>query len=261
MNIPLKKYLLAALAVVVACVPAAFAQDAKKPPLIEVEKVDFKTEKMPYYDQSLKWAMTEVRFRVKPYAPTYVQDAYLNNVKMTLTLVYPKSLGAVTGGRASGSAEAREAALDAASEEAGSNAKYSYYRAEVSLAPLKIGGSSRYLRFFVPGEIVDREVRGGGEAARYWSGSAKPMAYWVSFTYDGEDVPLYKPDGKLMFPASIGGMASWARNMTKTNFERFSSEADSAASETKGLLMPQIYLPYQVWPKDTPTILREEIQQ
>lgn len=261
MNIPLKKYLLAALAVVVACVPAAFAQDAKKPPLIEVEKVDFKTEKMPYYDQSLKWAMSEVRFRVKPYAPTYVQDAYLNNVKMTLTLVYPKSLGAVTGGRVSGSAEAREAALDAASEEAGSNAKYSYYRAEVSLAPLKIGGSSRYLRFFVPGEIVDREVRGGGEAARYWSGSAKPMAYWVSFTYDGEDVPLYKPDGKLMFPASIGGMASWARNMTKTNFEKFSSEADSAASETKGLLMPQIYLPYQVWPKDTPTILREEIQQ
>lgn len=261
MNIPLKKYLLAALAVVVSFAPAVFAQDAKKPPLIEVEKVDFKTEKMPYYDQSQKWAMTEVRFRVKPYAPTYIQDAYLNNVKMTLTLVYPKSLGAVTGGRVTGSAEQREAALEAASEEVGSNAKFSYYRATVAFAGLKIGGASRYVRFFIPGEVVEREIRGGGEAARYWSGSAKPMAYWVSFSYDGTEVPLYKPDGKLMFPMSVGGAAPWARNMTKANFEKFSSDADSSVSDTKGLLMPQTYLPYNVWPKDSPTILREEIQQ
>ena len=54
MNIPLKKYLLAALAVVVSFVPVAFAQDAKKPPLIEVEKVDFKKKIYPFYINSIQ---------------------------------------------------------------------------------------------------------------------------------------------------------------------------------------------------------------
>lgn len=261
MHNPLKKSFVAILAFVATLAPVVFAQDAKSPPLIEVEKVDFTTGKVPHFDQKLNWGWTEVRFRAKPYGQ-YPQDTFLNDVKVTLTLVYPKSLASISGERAKGSAAQRAAEIDAASENAGNSAKFSYYRATVSLVGLKVDNKSRYLRFFVPGEIVDREIRGGGNGAKSWTGSAKPLVYWVSFTCNGEEVPLYNKDGKLMFRNAIGGTESYANNMAKSTFEKFQSEASGSVSDTKGLLIPQTYMPYEVWPtKDSPAILREEIQQ
>lgn len=262
MHNPLKKSFVAILAFVATLMPSVFAQEAKPQPLIEVEKVDFTTGNVPHFDQQLKWGMSEIRFRAKPYGQAYQQNSFLNDVKVTLTLVYPKSLVSISGARAKGSSAQRAADLETASENAGNSAKFSYYRATVSLVGLKIDNKSRYLRFFIPGEIVDREILGGGAAAKAWTGSAKPLVYWVSFTCNGEEVPLYKADGKLMFRNAIGGTEAYANNMAKETFEKFRSEASGAVSDTKGLLIPQTYMPYEVWPKkDSPTILREEIQQ
>lgn len=260
---PLKKYLAAALAFVAALVPAVFAQETKNPPWFDIEKVDFSSAMVPA--SSLKWGQTEVKFRLRP-TQDYLQDVYLKNVKMTLTLVYPMTPETLLDKRVRGTKEERDAELAAGKEETGTRALYAYYRASVIFPALKVGDTSRYVRFFIPGEIVDRESRSkDASAQRFWSGNIAPVAYWVQFNYAGEDVPLYKADGKLLSSFSIGGQGDGKikpRNLPKSVFEKMASEADGVVGDTKGLLMPHVYLPYMLWPKkDAPAILREEIQQ
>lgn len=240
----------------------AFAQQSSQPPYIDVEKVDFTTLQVPYSSQKYKWAATEIKFRAQP-TSAYPQDSYLTNVKMTLTLVYPLTPESVADARVVGTRAEREAATEAAKEETGTTAKFSYYRASVTFVGLKVGETSRYVRFFIPGEIVDREGHSkDAKAQRSWGGTAKPLVYWVQFNYNGEDIPLYKADGKLLSRFSIGGTESYANMMSKEVFEKFVDDAMGAVSATKGMLIPQTYVPYDVWPKkDSPTILRDEIQQ
>lgn len=245
-----------------AAISSATAQDAKQPPYIDVEKVDFNAISMPYSSPQQKWAMSEIKFRVKQ-TTAFPQNSFLKNVKLTLTLVYPQTPESLADARVIGTREERDAATNAAREETGTTAKFSYYRASMTFAALKVGDTSRYVRFFIPGEIVDRESHSkDASAQRSWSGRAHPLVYWVEFTYNGETVPLYKADGRLLSRFSIGGTESYANNMKKEVFEKFQDEATGAVAATKGLLVPQTYVPYQVWPvKDSPTILRDEIQQ
>lgn len=241
---------------------AAFAQESSSPPYIDVEKVDFTTLQVPYSSQKYKWAATEIKFRAQPTA-AFPQDSYLTNVKMTLTLVYPQTPESVADSRVKGTRAEREAATAAAKEETGTTSKFSYYRASMTFVGLKVGETSRYVRFFIPGEIVDRESHSkSASAQRSWTGQAKPLVYWVQFTYNGDDIPLYKADGKLLSRFAIGGTEAYANQMKKETFEKFEDDAMGAVAATKGMLIPQTYVPYDVWPKkDSPTILRDEIQQ
>lgn len=241
---------------------AAFAQESSTPPYIEVEKVDFTTLQVPYSSQKYKWAASEIKFRVRQ-TNAFPQDSYLTNVKMTLTLAYPQTPESIADARVKGTRAEREAATESAKEESGTTSKFSYYRASMTFVGLKVGETSRYVRFFIPGEIVDRESHSKSAAAqRNWTGQAKPCVYWVQFNYDGEDIPLYKADGTLLSRFAIGGTEGYANNMKKDVFEKFEDDAMGAVSATKGMLIPQTYVPYDVWPKkDSPTILRDEIQQ
>lgn len=254
MKNPLSKIfaLLSALAVLAAPV---FAQEVSpKVPDIQVQKVDFKTVGMPNADPAYKWAQTKVEFKVNP-NKDFLAGSFLNNVKIRVTLAYEKSAASLMSadgstGRSRGSRG--DAAVKKAAEEAGGGLgeSFTFYRAAVTFAALKVNDGKKEITFYIPGEIVERDKE-------KMSGQAKPKFYYVEFEYNDMVIAPFDAQEKLR-PNYIDNKIKLVKD-----FEQLSSWADSAVSETKGLLLPLYLTPGAGAMKSgaTPSIVREEVQQ
>lgn len=269
MKIPLKKYLFAALAAVVSFVPVAFAQDVdwKTVPFIEVK--DVKHNVIPLSGgYTGKWAVTAVELKASTclWAPDFKVNDWLNNVKVTLTLAYPKTNTALSGVKARGNKETRDATLKESEERTGSdtNSNYIFYRASVTLVGLQIGaGQSSYVNFLIPSEIVDRESKLSNEM----TGQAKPKFYLIEFSHGGNALPVCKPNGELLSRKALdfpGGPRPQNAKSAAEFVRWVQDNAQGSVSETKGLLIPHYFLPVTsgAWPrKNVPAIIYENIEQ
>lgn len=254
MKNPLFK-VLALLSALTMLATSAFAQEVTpKVPAIQVQKVDFKTIQMPNADPKYKWAQTRVEFKVNP-SKDFLPSSFLNNVQMRITLVYEKTAASLTNadgstGRARGSRGA--AAVKKAAEEAGGGQgeSYTYYRATVKFAALEVNGGKKEYSFYIPGEIVERDKE-------HMSGQAKPAFYYIEFEYNDMVIAPFDAEGKPR--------ANYIDNKIKMakDFDQLSSWADSAVSETKGLLLPLYLSPGAGVLKSgaSPSVIRDEVQQ
>lgn len=253
MKNPLRKFLVSLSAFAI-CVVSAIAQEAPaKVPDIQIQKVDFKTVQMPNADPSYKWAQTKVEFKVNA-APGYLAGSFLNNVKLRVTLVYDKTAASLAseGGTSSRVRGSRgKAMVEKAVAEAGGGKgeAFTYYRASVTFAALKVNDGKKEFTFYIPGEIVERDKE-------KMSGNAKPKFYYVEFEYNDMVLSPFDASGKRRnnyIDPQIKQVA---------DFEQLSGWADSAVSETKGLFLPLYLTPggYN-FVKATPSVVREEVQQ
>lgn len=262
---PLKKYLVAAVAFVAAFAPSAFAQDVNwaEVPFVEVKNV--KHSVVPVAGYSGNWACTnlELQARTSPWQSNFKANDWLNNLKVTLTLAYPKTNTALSGARARGTQEEKEAALAASEEAAGTdtNARYVYYRASVTLVGLQVGaGKASNVSFFIPSEIVERESK----LSNAMLGQAKPEFYLVEFSYKGNPLPVCNPKGELLSRKALDFPNGRRPTNVKSPAEFVAwvgDNAGSSVSDTKGLLVPFTKLPYVAWPKNAPSVVFEDVGQ
>lgn len=249
----LRKFFVLFSALAVCAVPA-FAQEAQpKIPNIQIQKVDFKAVQMPNADPSYKWAQTKVEFKVNG-NKDFLAGTFLNNVKMRVTLVYEKTAASLmseggTSSRARGSRG--KAMVEKAVAEAGGSRgdAYTYYRAAVTFAALKVNDGKKEFSFYVPGEIVERDKE-------KMSGNAKPKFYYVEFEYNDLVIAPFDAAGRLR--------NNYIDSQIKQlgDFEQLSNWADAAVSETKGLYLPAHLTPggYSLM-KAAPSVVRDEVQQ
>lgn len=270
MKIPLKKYLFAALAAVVSFVPVAFAQDVDwtNVPFIEVKNVKHTVEQITGFSSN-KWAKTAVEFKASTcsWAPKFKVNDWLNNVKVTLTLAYPKTNTALSGAKARGNKEERDATLKESEEKTGSDtdSKFVFYRASVTLVGLKVGaGQSSYVNFLIPSEIVDRE----SQLSNQMTGQAKPVFYLIEFSHGGNALPVCNTKGDLLSRKALDfptGQRPSGFKKSSEFVEWVQDNAPSGAVETKGLLIPHYFLPIgTAWPQqksNVPAIIYENIEQ
>lgn len=266
MKIALKKCLFAAIAFAVSCVPSVFAQDVDwgEVPFIDIKNVKHSVTPVQGYAGS-SWARTDIELQARPcqWAPAFKQNDWLNNVKVTLTLAYPKTNTAIGGLKARGTQEEKDAALAESEEAAGSdtNAKYTYYRASVTLVGLQVGaGRGSILSFFIPSEIVERESK----LSNAMIGQAKPEFYLIEFSYKGNPLPVCNPKGELLSRKALdfpGGRRPSNIKSPADFVKWLSDNAGSSVGDTKGLLIPYPYLPFPVWPKNAPAVIFENIEQ
>lgn len=261
----LKKYLFAALTFAVSLAPSVFAQDAAEwaeVPFINVKNV--KHSVVPVQGYTGKWACTTLELKAETcnWAPNFKQNDWINNLKVTLTLAYPKTNTSISGIKARGTKEEKEEALKNSEEAAGANsdAKFTYYRASVNLVGLQVGsGGSSFVSFFIPSEIVDRESK----LSNAMSGQAKPNFYLVEFSYKGNPLPACNPKGELLSSKALGFNGARPQNAkTPADFVKWLHDnADGAVGDTKGLLIPYVNLPYLNWPKNAPAVIFDSIEQ
>lgn len=261
----LKKCLFAALAFAVSLAPSVFAQDASEwaeIPFINVKNV--KHTVVPVQGYTGKWACTTVELKAEAskWQSKFKMNDWINNLKVTLTLAYPKTATSFSGVKARGTQEERAGALKDAEEAVGANsdAKYTYYRAAVTLVGLQVGsGGSSFVSFYIPSEIVDRESK----LSNAMSGQAKPEFYLVEFSYKGNALPVCDPKGGLLSSKALGFNGARPSNMkSPADFVKWLHDnADGSVGDTKGLLIPYVNLPYVNWPKNAPAVIFENIEQ
>ncbi len=269
MKNPLKQ-ILALSAALFACAVSAFAQEAPaKIPNIQIDKVDFKQVSMPNADQKYKWGQTLIEFKVQPSADGYLSGSFLNNVKMTLTLMYKRTAASLSGdGMTSSRARGQKgkAAVEKAVEDAGgdASAKFTSYRASVRFAALKVGDGKKAYAFYIPGEIIERDKE-------VTSGNAKPAYYYIEFEYNDMVISPFDAAGKFRSKymdcpnaASLG--ANFVINPNSKdaaqNFEMVRGWADATISDTKGLLVPAYLTPAGSGVvSGAPSVVREDVLQ
>ena len=236
----------------------AFAQDAagssadkEKIPAIRVQKVDFKQVAAPVPgSDKYKWGQTLVDFVVDP-NPSFDSTQWLNNVNMTLTLVYKKTARSLGGKRGSqGKDTLDKAAADAGSE----SAKYTSYRAKVTFASMKVSDGKKQIAFYIPGEILERDKE-------VMTGTAKPLWYYIEFEYDGLVLAPFDAQGKVR-PNYVDSPAASGSLVIKqaADLEKVREWADSGVADTKGQLIPMQLLPGQ-FKFVCPYIVRDDVQQ
>lgn len=249
----LRKFLVLFSALAVCAVPVS-AQDAQPtPPNIQVQKVDFKAVQMPNADPSYKWAQTRVEFKVNA-AQGYLPSSFLNNVRLRVTLVYDKTAASLaseggTSSRARGSRGKAMVQKSIAESGGGEGDAFTYYRASVMFAALKVNDGKKEFTFYIPGEIVERDKE-------KMSGNAKPKFYYVEFEYNDMVIGPFDAAGTRR--------NNYIDPQIKLpeDFEKLSNWADAAVSETKGLYLPAHLTPggYGLM-KAAPSIVRDEVQQ
>ena len=253
MKNPLRKILVlfsafAALAV------SAFAQDvAAKVPDIQVQKVDFKVVQMPNADPAYKWGQTKVEFKVNA-TKDYLPSTFLNNVKLRVTLVYDKTAASLSsegtpGSRARGSKGKAMVEKAVAESGGGQGDAYTYYRAAVTFAALKVNDGKKEFTFYIPGEIVERDKE-------KMPGNAKPKFYYIEFEYNDMVIGAFDAAGKRR--------ANYIDPQIKEvkHFEQLCNWADAAVSETKGIFLPAYLTPGGYgFLKAAPSVVRDEVQQ
>lgn len=262
MKIALKKHLLAAIAFAVSCIPS-FAQDVdwKDVPFIDVKNVRHSVGPVAGYSGNWSRMDIELQARTCAWAPVFKQNDWINNLKVTLTLAYPKTNTAIGGLKARGTQAEKDAALAESEEAAGSdtNAKYTYYRASVTLVGLQVGaGRGSNLSFFIPSEIVERESK----LSNAMTGQAKPEFYLIEFAYKGNPLPVCSPKGDLLSRKALDFPGGARPKMKPAEFVQWVADnAGGAVSDTKGLLIPYPFVPYAAWPKNAPAVIFENIEQ
>ncbi len=234
------------------------AQEAPaKVPSISIQKVDFKQVQMPNADPAYKWAQTMIDFKVDA-SKDFAAGTFLNNVKMTLTLVYDKTAGSLETGSKSRGARGREEVRQAAAESGGTKAsEHTSYRASVTFNALKVGDGKKQYAFYIPGEIVERDKE-------KMSGNAAPKYYYIEFEYDGMEIGAFDASGKKRqnYVDSPKASGSYVIKQDK-DFDEVRSWADAGVSNTRGILVPLHWAPgFGVLPlKSCPSIVRPEVQQ
>lgn len=253
MKNPLRKILVLLSALAVCIVPASAQEAPANVPDIQIQKVDFKTVQMPNADPSYKWAQTKVEFKVNA-GSGYLASSFLNNVKLRVTLVYDKTAASLaseggTSSRARGS-KGRAMVEKAVSEAGGSQGDaFTYYRAAVTFAALKVNDGKKEFTFYIPGEIVERDKE-------KMPGNAKPKFYYVEFEYNDMVIGPFDAAGKRR----NNYIDSQIKQLK--DFEQLSNWADSAVSETKGVYLPAYLTPGgYAFLKAAPSVVREEVQQ
>lgn len=249
----LRKFLVLLSALAISAVPA-FSQEAPaKIPDIQVQKVDFKTVQMPNADPAYKWGQTKIEFKVNA-APGYLAGSFLNNVKMRVTLVYDKTAASLasdggTSSRARGSKGKAMVEKAVAEAGGGQGEAFTYYRASVTFAALKVNDGKKEFAFYIPGEIVERDKE-------KMPGNAKPKFYYLEFEYNDMVIAAFDASGKRR--------NNYIDPQIKqvSDFEQLCNWADSAVSETKGLFLPVYLTPggYN-FVKAAPSVVRDEVQQ
>ncbi len=258
MKSTLKSSIVALVAVAVSAAFVSAQETEPKVPNIAIQKVDFKTIAMPNADPSYpKWAQTVIDFKVNP-SKDYQPQAFLNNVKMTLTLLYDKTAAAGEGVSKARGAKGKEIVEKEAKEAGGTGAaKHTTYRASVTFASLKIGDGKKQYAFYIPGEIVDRDKE-------KMSGSAKPKYYYIEFEYDGMVIGAYSAKGERR-PNYMDCPTATGNDIVKKpeDFDQVCEWADAGAFETRGLLIPLHWAPGfgQLKIGSVPSIVRPEVQQ
>lgn len=264
-KIALKKYLLAAGLLAVSCIPSVFAQDVNwgEVPFIDVKNVKHSVGTVAGYSGS--WARTDIELQARTcaWAPVFKQNDWINNLKVTLTMAYPKTNTSLGGLKARGTQAEKDAAIAESEEAAGADtdAKYTYYRAAVTLVGLQVGaGRGSNLSFFIPAEIVERESK----LSNAMTGQAKPEFYLIEFSYKGTPLPVCNPKGELLSRKSLdfpGGRRPTNVKSPADFVTWLSDNAGGAVSDTKGLLIPYTAMPYVIWPKNAPAVIFDNIEQ
>ncbi len=257
MKNPLKTTMVALAALVAsAAIVSAQEEPPAKVPTITVQKVDFKTVQMPNADPSYKWAQTMIDFKVDP-TSDFAPGTFLNDVKMTLTLVYDKTATSLGGTRARGN-RGKEEVNKASTEAGGTEAtKLTSYRASVSFNALKVSDGKKQYAFYIPGEIVERDKE-------KMVGTAKPKYYFIEFEYDGMEIGAFDAQGKKR-PNYVDSPTATGNYIIKqaADFETVRGWADAGVSETRGQLIPYHWVPGfgQLKIGVVPSVARPEIQQ
>ena len=247
----------------VSALTPAFAQDAEwsEVPFIDVKKVTHSVAPVPGYTGN--WACTTIELQAKTcaWAPNFKANDWINNLKVTLTLAYPKTNTSLSGKRARGTSEERSETMKQSEDAAGadSDAKYTYYRASVNLVGLQVGaGRASSVSFFIPAEIVERESK----LSNAMLGKANPEFYLVQFSYKGTPLPVCNPKGVLLSRKALDFPAGKRPQMAPADFVKWIDDnASSSVSDTKGLLLPFTALPYPIWPKNAPAVIFDNIEQ
>ena len=265
MKSTLRKCLAAAFVFAASLAPSVFAQDVNwaEVPFIDIKKVTHSTVQVQGYTGN--WACTTLELQAKPcnWAPNFKSNDWINNLKVTLTMAYPKTNTALSGAKARGTQEEKDAAMEASEEAAGTDttAKYIYYRASVNLVGLQVGaGRASSVSFFIPAEIVERESKLSGAML----GQAKPEFYLVEFSYRGNPLPVCNPKGELLSRKALDFPAGRRPSNMKTPAEFvqwMQDNAGSSVSDTQGLLLPYVYLPFPAWPRNAPAVIFENVAQ
>ena len=235
-----------------------FAQDAEteeqvKIPNIGSVNMKWSTGTMPNTSPQYKWGCTTVEFAALPNAD-FPAGSFLTNLKCTLTLVYKKSAASMGATKARG-AKGKEIVAVAKKEQGDvRSADYTTYRATVTFAAVEVSGGKQAIQFYIPGEILKRDKE-------HMSGQAKPEFAYVEFNYGDLTIDPFDKSGKLRQGFLDGG--SIAKNIKKlSDFEILTNEiADPGAPETKGLLLPYYLTPGASGLKNTPSIVRQEVEQ
>lgn len=266
MKITLKKCFAAAFFAVMSLSTALFAQSVaeyENVPFIDIKNVKHTVVQVPGYTGN--WGCTTIELQAKTcaWAPKFKQNDWVNNLKVTLTLAYPKTQTSIAGVKARGNKEEKAASLAEAEESAGTDteARYTYYRAAVTLTGLQIGaGRASVVSFFIPPEILERESK----LSNAMSGQAKPDFYLVQFSYKGSPLPECNPKGELLAKKALDFPIGKRPTNMKSPADFISwldGNASGSVGDTKGLLVPYPLLPWQVWPKNAPSVIFENIEQ
>ncbi|MCR5183599.1 MAG: hypothetical protein K6B46_02730 [Opitutales bacterium] len=246
---------LTAVAILLAGTAFAFSQEEGKEKIPNIGQVNMKwsTGTPTGFNPQYKWGCTTVEFAALPNAD-FQAGSWLTNLKCTLTLVYKKSAASMSATKARGS-KGKEA-VAAAKKEQGDvkSADYTTYRATVTFAAVEVSGSKNAIQFFIPGEILKRDKE-------HMSGQAKPEFAYVEFSYGDLAIGAFDKDGKLRQGFLDGGAT--AKKISKlSDFEILTDEiADPGAPETRGLLLPYYMVPGALPLKNTPSVVRSEIEQ
>jgi len=262
----LKKCFAVAFFAAISLATPLFAQSASEyenVPFIDVKNVKHSVVPVPGYTGN--WGCTTIELQAKTcaWAPKFKQNDWVNNLKVTLTLAYPKTQTSIAGVKARGNAEEKAASMAEAEESAGvdTDARYTYYRASVSLTGLQIGaGRASTVAFFIPPEIIERESK----LSNAMSGQAKPDFYFIQFSYKGTPLPACNPKGELLARKALDFPLGKRPTNMKSPADFISwleGNSASAVGDTKGLLVPYSLLPWQIWPKNAPSVIFENIEQ
>ena len=211
MKSTLRKCLAAAFVFAASLAPSVFAQDVNwaEVPFIDIKKVTHSTVQVQGYTGN--WACTTLELQAKPcnWAPNFKSNDWINNLKVTLTMAYPKTNTALSG---------------------------------------------------APAEIVERESKLSGAML----GQAKPEFYLVEFSYRGNPLPVCNPKGELLSRKALDFPAGRRPSNMKTPAEFvqwMQDNAGSSVSDTQGLLLPYVYLPFPAWPRNAPAVIFENVAQ
>jgi hypothetical protein len=218
--------------------PAAFAQSkAEGAPVaggkapVSVKSVHFDPAK--FGGQKHPWIRMQVELQAnfnpdskepKEGAKKAANKGWVDKVKVTVTQIYKSGTG-----------------KDAS--------EFTYYRAAATVLTMEVGGSTRSVYFYLPGDVVARDRL-----------KATPDYYYVQVEVGGTEVPLFDERGKI----TLGMDAAIHKQIQdKKLFDGAKDLADRGVAANTGILRPQFLVPYSIFDQlpassPSPEFIRED---